>query len=325
MTIPTRPLHIMPVLRPFTPLRRSAVEHPVFRYWIHDLKWAADRRQMFGYLFIGSVSEIGTIAALSTFFIWSASASARGTLLLAVPALYLFMAVTLATFIGDVRALLGTLPGLQAEIASGRWLLLRVTPLPAGRLVRLRFAAAQMRMWRMQLQLTLARAFALMLALLLLVAALTDPQGVREHLGVSQNEAVFVFGAVAIVALPFLFEGVWRQRAIIALALFLSLRLKPGPIATLTGLVVLGAYYAVQAAVLAGLYAAVTAWLSGPGSDRVPMDPDALLTALLLALGAVTAVLMVLSILFNTGVQVLALAAAARTVARSQADTASSS
>jgi len=164
----------------------------------------------------------------------------------------------------DILSVSRTLPSISTDIRTGRWELIRLTPLREGQIIRAKHAAAQLRHWGLTLALISIRGALVVLLLLVTVLAFADSLNFppiyydRDEGGVRyviefifllfQLAGIFAFGSV------FLIEPIWRVRGMTALGLAISARVYDGGMATLISAAAILALWVTQLVILFGIF-----------------------------------------------------------------------
>ncbi len=145
--------------------------------------------------------------------------------------------VTLALVIGlllgllvDCAAIAGAIGGISGELITGRWDLLRLTPLRVERLIAAKHGTAQLRAWRLMALVVGVRIG----AVALLVFIYTAPIFLMVPIFVDPLEVVFGYGLIGILSLIFIIEPLWRLRALTAVGLAVSSRMQSSMTALLS-------------------------------------------------------------------------------------------
>jgi len=144
-------------------------------------------------------------------------------------------------------SMIGLWSGLNSfneDVTAGRWDLLRLTPVPPEAIINARYAATQLRTWRMlMLVMGLRLGFVLMIVLTLTVPPLLFPgwRGILSSFNNSDPSMPIIFISLIPAALlwsvVFVAEPVWRLRLIAAGSIALAVRMRPLPIMILYGIV----------------------------------------------------------------------------------------
>jgi hypothetical protein len=146
-----------------------------------------------------------------------------------------FMAIATSivlTFIADFSYVLSTIGAVRPYFMSGNWSLLRLTTLNESDILKAKFAAVQIRNWRL---VEFECAVRLLAAVFLLVGFLEQilraPESMADPVNLSMAGIIFVIFGVAYVL-----EPLWRMRALTAIGLAVSAQIHDATFAVLSGI-----------------------------------------------------------------------------------------
>jgi hypothetical protein len=155
----------------------------------------------------------------------------------------------------DYASLTAALNSINGDTVTGTWDLLRLTEIREGELVLAKHAGAQLRAWR-----SMASVIGLRVAVALITVILFAHEyaGGTDRFGFEADAPLsyLVFNIVPFTVLfgIYIFEPLWRMRAVTALGLVVSSRSTDAAASALSGLGVLLAFWLVQLIVVAAVF-----------------------------------------------------------------------
>jgi hypothetical protein len=140
-----------------------------------------------------------------------------------VTAAYLFYlpVFLVVTFFIDLYYMQATSRSISQQMSSGEWDLLRLTPLHRLDILVAKYAAAQLRVWKVLVWEMACRAGGAMIIFVMLAKALFSSTLPRDMLNSSTLTLIGYFGVFATI---YVLEPLWRMRAVVALGLAISAR-----------------------------------------------------------------------------------------------------
>lgn len=162
----------------------------------------------------------------------------------------------LADGILDFACMVASINSFAGEVIAGRWDLLRLTIIPAEHAAAVKHAAARLRVWRMT-----TIVFALRLACIILLLIMWLLNGGLRYFQF-RFEDTFLFFALVVIVLIYLVEPFWRARAVTALGLDISIRLKSSLSITLSAIGSVLALWILQPLIIGGIFYCVGITLS---------------------------------------------------------------
>lgn len=200
-------------------------------YW-----WLQPTNRFWGWSFYGISSD---------FLLMLAGAS----LLAAIPLDYVSITVSMNSISG--------------EITRGTWELLRLTAVRDGELVLAKHAVTQLRAWRSTLRVIGLRTAVTLIALFIIVKAYYFDISYSDSRTAIQYLTFFVFNLVPFGALCgiFIFEPLWRMRAMTALGMVISSRLTDGASAALVALGAVLTLWLIQGLIVVAVVAGISVLL----------------------------------------------------------------
>jgi magnesium-transporting ATPase (P-type) len=150
------------------------------------------------------------------------------------------------------------------EIKSGRWELIRLTPLREGHIIRSKHAAAQLRQWGLILSLISIRVALVVLLFFVTLLPYADSSNLRFTAYLSDEPTTltvieFVFlslqsAGLFVLGIVFLLEPIWRVRGMTALGLAISARVYDGGMATMVSAAAIISLWGIQLIILIGVF-----------------------------------------------------------------------
>lgn len=189
---------------------------PIFRYGIRSVRFARAPRQLASFTFIVFVvvqilvSGFWLWSVINTYTLYPGSWSA--VTMSSESAMYpiLICSIILANPMLDYLCLSASMHNLSAEIRSGRWALLQLTPLDKRQILASEHAVAQVRAWRLMVIGMCVRIWVIVLMVVHYTLVKFDD--------LTLLFAVFFFGHVII----FIREPLWRMRVVTAIGLAIA-------------------------------------------------------------------------------------------------------
>jgi hypothetical protein len=163
----------------------------------------------------------------------------------------------------DYVSITASLNSISGEIISGNWDLLRLTQVRDSEIIVAKYASSQLRAWRTTMWVIGLRAATVLSATIVAVGDYAS--GWRAAYN-SRADITLLLAVLTLVTLPgllgiFVLEPLWRMRAITALGMVISARVRDGAPATLLAVGALLLLWLVQAIVVAvvatGIYIVV--------------------------------------------------------------------
>lgn len=157
----------------------------------------------------------------------------------------------------DYVSITASLKSISGEIASGTWDLLRLTAVREGELVLAKHATTQLRAWRATMWVIGLRIITSLIAAIGFFARYLDATNpsVRNSLGFGLLFVVFSLVPFVVLFGIFALEPLWRMRAVTALGMVISARVRDGASAALLAVATVLALWIVQALVLVAVVA----------------------------------------------------------------------
>ncbi|MEP7290877.1 MAG: hypothetical protein ABI835_03790 [Chloroflexota bacterium] len=172
--------------------------------------------------------------------------------------LHLLLALSLlASLVLDFFSMSNAFGSISTEITAGRWELLRLTTIPSKQIVAAKYGTAQLRAWR-----TMTLVIAVRLAVLLIFVLTIANLIVQYPNTLNTGAPLFLILALAVacvaVAGVFLIEPFWRMRAVTALGIAISTRVRQPVSGILVAVGTVAAFWLVQGMVAGALLLGAT-------------------------------------------------------------------
>jgi hypothetical protein len=176
----------------------------------------------------------------------------------------------------DMVSLAMSINSISGDINQGHWDLLRLTPLRENEIIQAKYAAAQLRSWRMMLWVIGLRLGVLILCgFHLWIIPVLD--GYRNDVFGNLFGSIFeypveffsFFISLLVFTAIYLIEPVWRMQALAALGLSISARIRQLIFSTLAALGALVAVWISQAMIMGGILWSLFSMLSSMVSSAV--------------------------------------------------------
>ncbi len=226
---------------PFALIKRP---NPVFELELRHTQWPRhpEREQFLRY-----ISSTGCIYPVGLGIIGSLCILLAGRYSFEAIALSFFPLVVLS-FLFDVLFLLASINSINTEMNSGHWDMLRLTALPTQDILAAKYAIAQIRAWR-----SLAVEIGLR-ALVSLTAWGSFFLSTFPYNYFYQPSLFITSFGLALIAVLFIIEPVWRMRALTAIGLAISAQGASSTVTPLAGFGALVGTRLLQAALLIGVF-----------------------------------------------------------------------
>jgi hypothetical protein len=135
---------------------------------------------------------------------------------------YLIFSLTFVSLWLDMACLRGSIRAINSEVLSGRWDLLRLTPIRIQTILSAKHAASQLRTWRTLAAVIGMRAALVLIMLLWVPFSLNEvTYGLRYTQSIPPAYVVVLVYAVPL-GLVLMIEPLWRMRAVTALGVAVS-------------------------------------------------------------------------------------------------------
>jgi hypothetical protein len=253
-----------------TPYSNNMLRHPLFRREVRHVRWGFSEARIRGYslrvfLIVYVVIFLTWLLlslafstpppyssyqqSLSSWFVYGSS-----------PQVFLLLIVAAigVNLILDFASMLSGLSSINGEILAGRWDLLRLTALREEGIVNAKYAAAQVRAWRMLAVTVSIRVATIILGLFIFLflplIMLGDGSfftGLSETLVLEPFAMLFAFVALVLTLAVYVVEPYWRMKALTALGLVISSYVLNTPLATLASVGAIFAVWLTQAVIAA--------------------------------------------------------------------------
>lgn len=166
---------------------------------------------------------------------------------------YIIFSMTLVSLWLDMACLRTSIRAINSEILSGRWDLLRLTPIRIQAILNAKHAAAQVRAWRTLAQVIGLRAALLPIMILWVIFSLDyfiTPTGTPA---LFRAQYIISLAYALVFTVMLMLEPVWRMRAMTALGVAVSAQTRDQTGAWLLGLAGVFVVWLGQLAVLVGV------------------------------------------------------------------------
>ena len=164
----------------------------------------------------------------------------------------------------DFVSITSSLNSISSEIANGTWDLLRLTAVREGELVLAKHTTTQFRAWRTTMWVIGLRIAVFLIAAIVTIGAyLAEVSSYWQYRTVQESAAFFLVNLVPFAALfgVFILEPLWRMRAMTALGMVISARLRDDASAALLAIAMVMALWLTQAIVITAVVAGLSALL----------------------------------------------------------------
>lgn len=267
-------------LTPFAHTQRN----PLFQSEISRAHWGGSARALVSYTW-RSLASI----CVGLILIWL---PLSGSTALSVDFTALLFVISLiAAPLLDYVCMSAAVSSVSDEISTGRWTLMRLTSLSDSQIVAAKHGIAQIRTWRLTNLIVALRAAVALMALLTFVEALYR---VRPIDLIAAIDIVFLamgYGWMAVIlALIYVMEPYWRMRALTALGVAISSRVRQSGLAVVVASFVVVLFWLAQA-LISVLYIFELVSLLPPLIQLDPTRDQTSLWSLLLFLGVLIPVI----------------------------------
>jgi len=267
---------MLPLLLRLTPFSETEFDHPIFRYETRRLRYAdtiADfLRYTLRWIGTGVLFAFGLMGAIAALALRSEAQldptfwGSTCTFALAASGIF-----GLAL---DYTSASAGLPAFGHELVSGRWQLLRLTPLREASIILAKHAAAQLRVWRLVMLMIGLRGGLLLIWVIALLIAGDSP--------------MLIALAFTIISISAALEPIARLRGYSALGVYVSARVISGMGGQLLLWLYLSAFWFIQIVLLVALIS-----LIGPFALLMMLSRDASWTAIWMVFVPATAVVFI--------------------------------
>jgi hypothetical protein len=154
-----------------------------------------------------------------------------------------------AAILLDLRAMLSVSNSISEEFTAGRMDLIRLTELWEGDIVAAKHSLAQVRVWRMTMLVACARLAGVLLTFLTLFVGVSAGS-FFEAFRYAPLEVIIGLVSYGLFIVVFVLEPLWRVRAMTALGIAISTRVRNPALAILLGFLAIPAVWITQMVVL---------------------------------------------------------------------------